>query len=169
MGSPPPGLSSEFHWWEPLVLIYQWVPNSLKESGGNGDHRTPTEGETGDLCLSKRVQSAMKRSQARTFASVVQGAWSPGRALGLRRAPSSSPSSPHALGHHSHAQSSVCPARTHSLTQDAGCTEQMPCRPPAWGRIKTSSFLGPPTPGHLTSFPSGETGTTLGGSQIHSA
>ena len=52
-GSPPPGLSSEFHWWEPLGLIYQWVPDPLKESRGNGDHRTPTEGETGDLCLSK--------------------------------------------------------------------------------------------------------------------
>ena len=63
------------------------------------------------------IKSAIKRSQATTFAFVVQGAWIPGRALGLGRAPSSSPSSPHALGHHSHARSGICPARTHSLTQ----------------------------------------------------
>lgn len=55
--SPPPRLSSAFSWWEPWGFICQWVPNPPRESRGNGDHRTPTEGEIGDLCLSKRVWS----------------------------------------------------------------------------------------------------------------
>lgn len=50
---PSPGFGSEFPGWEPWGLTCQRAPNPPKGSRGNGDRRTPTEGEIGDLCLSK--------------------------------------------------------------------------------------------------------------------
>ena len=35
--------------------------------------------ETGDLCLPQWAKPSVKRCLAKTFAFVVQGAWSPGR------------------------------------------------------------------------------------------
>lgn len=70
-----------------------------RESRGNADRRTPTDRETGDLCLPQRAQPATKPLSGQNICICSSGCLGPREAPCSGWAPSSHPSSP-----------SVCPA-----------------------------------------------------------
>lgn len=157
MAQPPLPLDlALFPWWEPWGLICQWVPNPPRESRGNGDHRTPTEGEIGDLCLSKRVLSVMKYSQAKNICICGSGSLGPRERSLYRVGSKLLPFLPRPcpFSHHSQVQGSIFWARKDILHGRRFGDQQHNCsaQPASLGRNQ-DPISSIPAPGPLDQLP----------------